>query len=166
MLRPWVCTLPCSVSTVAIKLPVLAKPQSYALFLEAPTIRKAAYCEHIPMPRNICKCYIWRSFSDHQMHCDQTLEYHSPCRIPQPVLQSPEHFCHACFSRMCSNEDMLDVPGKGLILAQGLDTAQEDSYLDFGGAAWTKLLAVCDLVQRMLRYTDLNLGCSLHRLLE
>ena len=43
------------------------------------TVREATYCQHIPVLREECQCHIWRSFSDHQMHCDQALEYHCPC---------------------------------------------------------------------------------------
>jgi len=52
---------------------------------------------------------IRRSLTDHQMDRDQALEDDGPGRVPQAILQGPEHLADAGFARMCRDEDVLDV---------------------------------------------------------
>lgn len=61
------------------------------------------------MFRQVCKCGVWRAFSDHEVYCDQALEDHSPGRVAQTELKRPEDFCHTSLTGMRRNEDVLDI---------------------------------------------------------
>ena len=62
--------------------------------------------------------HVWRALSHHEMDCDQALEYDGPCRVAQTVLQRPEHLSDARLTRVCCDQNMLDVFrlwGRGLV---------------------------------------------------
>lgn len=43
------------------------------------TIGEHAYCQHVPVFRQISQCYIRRALPNHQVHSDQALEDNGPC---------------------------------------------------------------------------------------
>jgi hypothetical protein len=67
------------------------------------------------------------------MHRYEALEGDRPCRIAKSILQGTEYLAHACFARVCRDEDVLDVlclggrelcrNGKMASLATGIWTA-------------------------------------------
>jgi hypothetical protein len=89
---------------LALRLPRAAHSVSAKL-----TIREHAHSQYVPVLGEVGECHVGRALADHQVNRDQALEYNSPCRVAQSVLQCSEDLSDACFSRMSRDEDMLYV---------------------------------------------------------
>lgn len=63
------------------------------------------------------------------MDCDQALEDNGPCRVAQPVLQSPKYLSYPGLARMRRDEDVLNVLG---LWGRGLQATVSGQQLILG----------------------------------
>lgn len=86
------------------------------------TIGKVGNSEGVAVLTEICQGDVGRALTNHQMHRDETLEYNRPCRIAKSILERADNFGYACFARVGSDENVLDVFGFGrcVLLIQGM----------------------------------------------